>query len=404
MKILIINSTNENISTGQISRGLKNACKNLGHQTLSLFGRGVCNCDDEIRISTKFELALHVLLSRLTGLQGYFSFFSTKKAIRIIKQFKPDLVLVGNLHGYYLNFKAFVGYLKSHSIPTCLFMFDEYIFLGKCSFPDRCTRYETGCGKCPRVKFYPKSIIFDRSHKILADKIKAFSNHKALYINGFDNSVNKIKTSLFYKSVHPNLLNIGWGINYGDTFRILDKVMVRKELGLPVDSIIVLAVAPISFERKGIKQYFYNFAKRCHRSDVLFVHIGNDLNDKDYPNNLVSLPFVSDQNLLAKYFCSADYFALTSKDEGYPTTCIYSLLCGTPIFAFDSVFLGDDMPKECVRYFRYGDIDGVISFLEKDATFKNDAVSRKCRSFSETKFNMENVVLNIISRLGLEDE
>ena len=263
MKVLILNSTNEYISTGQIANDLKNSCEKKGYDVLMLFGRGTPNSSNEIRISGKLELFFHVLMARLTGLQGYYSFFSTLKAKRAISKFNPDVVFVGNLHGYYLNFRQLLKFLKNKKIPVCLFMFDEYIFMGKCSFPDNCDGYMTGCGNCPRKKYYPKTFVFDRSRKILNDKINSFSEYPSLFINGFENSLDKLRKSLFYEKVGPKVLNVGWGIDLKCPFNVLKKEDVRKELKLPLNQKIFLAIAPLSFERKGIKQYYFEIAKKC---------------------------------------------------------------------------------------------------------------------------------------------
>ena len=406
MKVILINSVNsKDKSTGRIMLDIQEYFDNQNDKTLFLFGRGKANGHNQKRIENKFGFLLHTFLSRLFGLQGYFSPFSTSKAKRIIKKFKPDVVFVGNLHGYYINYCGLLSFLKKSKIPTCLFLFDDYWFMGKCAFSNDCFGFEHGCGNCPRVRDYPKSFFLDRSKKIVKDKVKLFSNYNELLFCGFPATVDKVQKSFIYKSSNARVVKYGWGIKTDGPFRIFDKKRVREELGLPCDKRIVLAVAPLSNERKGIKKYFFALANSLNKyQEFFFVHIGNDDSTVSVPKNVTSLPYLSNQEILGKYFSCADYFTMLSESEGYPTVCIYSLLCGTPIIAFDSVDLGKDDCGECIKYFPFANIDAIASFLLISSTAKSVSTQEKCRKKALDSFGVEKSVERLLNEMGVKYE
>ncbi|MEG0509628.1 MAG: hypothetical protein RR579_09930, partial [Eubacterium sp.] len=61
--------------------------------------------EELVKIDTNFEEKIHAGLTRLTGLQGYFSNHATNKLIDLIEDFKPNVIYLLNIHGYYLNEK-----------------------------------------------------------------------------------------------------------------------------------------------------------------------------------------------------------------------------------------------------------------------------------------------------------
>ena len=69
----------------------------------------------------------------------------TSKLIGKLGEFSPDIVILLNVHGYYLNENSLFEYLGDADIPVLNIMPDEYPFLGKCCFSFDCTKYETKC-------------------------------------------------------------------------------------------------------------------------------------------------------------------------------------------------------------------------------------------------------------------
>ena len=102
MKILQINSVCTG-STGRIAAGVSSVLQEQGHESLILYGRGgPANGVASERIESKLDFYAHVAYARFSDRQGFASTLATRRMIRKIEAFSPDLIQMHNLHGYYL--------------------------------------------------------------------------------------------------------------------------------------------------------------------------------------------------------------------------------------------------------------------------------------------------------------
>ena len=51
---------------------------------------------------------------------GYFSYFSTRRLIKEIEKFKPDVVHIHETHSYFLNHLPLIEYLKKEKYKNSL--------------------------------------------------------------------------------------------------------------------------------------------------------------------------------------------------------------------------------------------------------------------------------------------
>lgn len=111
-KILILNTT---LTKGGAAKVAYQLFKGLqtDFQMHFAYGRQRQAADKNIfYFGNRFETLLHVLLVRFFGLEGFGSYFSTKKIIRYIEKEKIDIVNIHNLHGYYINFFQLFSFVK----------------------------------------------------------------------------------------------------------------------------------------------------------------------------------------------------------------------------------------------------------------------------------------------------
>jgi putative colanic acid biosynthesis glycosyltransferase len=158
---------------------LSDACITRGYKTLIIFGRGQ-NEKGGIRVASSFDNELDGLNSRLFDNQGFNSIRTTIKTINLLRDFKPDVIHLHNLHGYYLNLPLLFHYLTNEFEGRIVWtLHDCWAFTGHCGFPPegKCTRWQSqnGCHDCPYKNRYPKSILFDNSSKNWHRKNDIFS-------------------------------------------------------------------------------------------------------------------------------------------------------------------------------------------------------------------------------------
>ena len=402
MRVIMLNSIAEKRSTGQIMYELYSYLKEEKHEIKFCYGRGASiDNPDFIKIDTDLEIYYHIIASRITGLQGYYSTHATNRVISIIKEFKPEIVILGNIHGYYLNSFRLLNYLKDNNIYTVYYMFDEYAFLGKCAFFDSCDKYKTECHHCPKKKGYPKSYLFDTSKKIFRDKMAIYQGFRTIRFVSVPYTVSRAKESALFKKSNAVVYPFGWGIDTNGVFKPTDNQLLRRKLKIPESNKVVLAVAPFSNDIKGISAYYYPIATRLKNEAISFIHVGFDGKPGDAPDNIITVPFVKKQEELAGFFSLADLFVIPSISEGYPTVCLDSLSCGTPICGFNisgTPYVASEPQGVFVAPF---DVDALCEVV-KTSPKKTDEIISRCREYAENNLDSRIIFGKLLSQIKME--
>ena len=76
MKVAYINTVYRIKSTGRTYAELKEYLEKNGHECKAFYGVGHSDEANTYLIGSKFTYLFHNLMSRITGLEGYFSFFA----------------------------------------------------------------------------------------------------------------------------------------------------------------------------------------------------------------------------------------------------------------------------------------------------------------------------------------
>ena len=95
---------------------------------------------------------IHIKLAECTGKHGCYSYYATKKLIKKIKDYKPDIIHMHNLHGWFLNIPIFFDFLSKYKIPVVWTLHDCWAFTGHCTYytKDNCYKWKVGCSNCKK--------------------------------------------------------------------------------------------------------------------------------------------------------------------------------------------------------------------------------------------------------------
>lgn len=395
MKVLLIDVNCKKGSTGKIVYDLYTELNKDGHIASIAYGRGKKISEPNIiKISSDFEVYWHALLARITGLNGCYSYFATRKLIRHIETFKPDIVHLHDPKTYYLNIFQLIKYLKRNRIRTVWTLHSEYMYTGKCGYSYECDKWKVECNKCKQLRAYPKSLLFDFTRYMY--------NQKKLIFEEFDNLTvvspsvwlaNRAKQSFLGSQ---KICVIHNGIDT-EVFCNRSSEKVRRKHNI-IAAKIVLAVAPdIMCERKG-GRYVIELAKRMMDESVVFILIGiTDLNEK-FPSNVIALGRTENSCELAEYYVAADVFVICSKRENFPTTCIESISCGTPVCGFDEGGTKETAPSRYGHFVPYGDIEK-LSYAVNAMLFKGTEQQDRLEC---ERYGKENYSKNAMYRRYLE--
>lgn len=333
MKILLFNTTYNAGSTGKIIKNMRDYFLSVGHEVVVCYGRGNKTKEKNVfRVSTPLMTKFNHLLGRFLGLNDCIPIIEMIKVRRIVHAFRPDLVYLGNLHGYYLNIFSLYHILKKLCVPTIQMMWDEYPMTGKCCYSFDCLKYRHVCGKCPYKKNYPESILFDNSAFLFRKKQKAYDMPNLAFV-AVSYTIKMAKMSTLIKG--KDTYELDEAVNQETLYYPRNNLCVFDYLGVNQSKIIILNVCAYPNDRKGGK-YFIDLAKRCvDFDDFVFVHIGFKGDKTELPKNFVPIEAIRDQNLMAECYSAADLFVCTSLADTQPNACLEALSCGTPILGFD---------------------------------------------------------------------
>ena len=277
-------------------------------------------------------------------------------------EFKPDIVHLHEPHAYFVDLKPLFEYFTAHSIPLVYTFHCEFAYTGKCGFANGCTRWQTGCGHCPALREYPKTLFFDFTAQMWREKRALLLGQNMVvctpsewlaarvrqsFLSGFDVRVvrNGIDTALFRPRPYAHL---------------------RERHGL-TDERVVLAVAPYIMEaRKGGRDVL-RLAESMKDERVKFILIGVDDLTEEFPTNVIAMGRTENQQELAEYYSMADVFVICSAMENFPTTCLEAVCCGTPVAGFAAGGTAETAPAPVGRFTAPGDIaalrESVMAFL-----------------------------------------
>lgn len=363
MRILYISSVCKSGSTGKIVYSLYTSVNEHGGEAAVCYGRGAELREKNIyKFGLDAETVLHAGLTRITGLTGCFSALSTRRLLRFVDEFKPDIIHLHEPHAYFVDLAPLFRYIKMRRIPLVYTFHCEFAYTGKCGFSGDCERWKTGCGKCPRLGEYPKTVFFDFTAKMWREKKALLQGQNMVICTPSEWLADRVRQSFLHGydvRVVPN------GIDT-ELFRPRPYEHLRRRHGL-TDEKVVLAVAPYMMaERKGGRDVL-RLAESMKNENVKFILIGVDDLSESFPENVIAMGRTENQQELAEYYSMADVFVICSAMENLPTTCIEAVCCGTPVAGFDVGGTAETAPAPMGKFCTFGDIDAlrgnVIGFL-----------------------------------------
>ena len=335
MRVLLINTGfYYSGSTGKIVKSLADAMTSEKIETEVLYGinRGETDCSYSHLIAPRNYKRINELKSRILGNHGFNNAISTKKAIGLIEEFKPDIVHLHNLHGSYINLKMLFMYLTEKKIRIIWTLHDAWSFTGRCAYYDYngCQKWMEGCGNCKYKSQYPVSWLIDSSKKNYQTKKELYSAASNLTLVTPSNWLKEELKKSFLKQVNAIVINNG--INLDEFKPIASDIKDKNK----ITTKIMLAVAYFWDERKGIN-YLPMIADQLSEEWNLVV-IGEM---RGYKNILkkAGIRVISrlyDDSELAKWYSAADVFINPTLEDNFPTVNIEALACGTPCVTFDT--------------------------------------------------------------------
>jgi len=391
MKTLLqINTVVNSGSTGRIAEEIGQKAMSLGWKSYIAYGRGPGNSKSElIKIGNKLEQAIHGLKTRVFDAHGFGAYSATKQLVERIKEIKPDIIHLHNLHGYYLNIKVLFDFLKDLQIPAVWTLHDCWAFTGHCTYFDfaDCAKWKTKCYKCPQKKEYPASLIFDRSstnYKIKKQLFASLPNLTIVPVSEWlsgkiqESFLNKYPMRVISNGVDTNIFKPA---SDNDTKTFLQQKSIKNKFTL-------LGVASVWSPRKNLEHYIKLSINLDSSYQLILLGLTKE-QIRSLPQHIIGLEKTQDLAELVQFYSVADIVLNLSSEETFGMTTVEGFSCGTPSIVYNSTASPELITPETGLIVKHGDINGLVAGIKHIRQQGKTNYSKACITRVHQFYNKE---------------
>lgn len=337
MKALVINSVCGIGSTGRICTDIAQELEKQGYEVKIAYGRksDVPRKYEKyaVRIGTDLDCKLHALQTRLFDAHGFGSKRATRIFLNWAEEYKPDLLWLHNLHGYYINIAMLFEWIKSHQEMTVKWtLHDCWAFTGHCTHFSmvKCVQWQEHCLNCKQLRKYPACFGISSVKKNFERKKNLFTGVEKLTLITPSKWLASLTRYSFLKEYPVEVR-----YNSIDTKIFKPRSSdFRKRYNLN-DKIIVLGVANVWEERKGLIDFYKLRKKLDERYIVVLVGLNKVQIDR-LPEGIIGIQKTNSPQELAEIYSISDVFVNPTYEDNYPTVNLEAEACGTPVITYDT--------------------------------------------------------------------
>ncbi len=334
-KLLQLNSSVGRGSTGRIAETIASLANSRGWECYIAHGsRYVGETGmQSYQVSDRVTEYAHYARSVLFDAHGLGSGLATRKLITWIRQLKPDVIHIHNIHGYWINYDILFRFLKESGIPVVWTFHDCWAITGHCAMftSSFCDKWITGCSHCPHLEWYPKSILVDRSQRNYLKKKALFSTMPNLTIVTVSNWLKDIVEQSFLKDI-PSLV-IPNGVDRSVFYprqESNDRIRQKYSLG---DKTVIISVADKWNEGIGFSDIPKLRSLLDDRFVIVIVGVTQEQKES-LSDGVIGVLHTSSQEELAELYSSADISFTPQTVATFGLVSVESMACGTPAIVY----------------------------------------------------------------------
>lgn len=388
MKLLQINSTANWGSTGRIAEQIGILALSLGWDSYIAYGRYANTSNSKlIRIGGKADSAWHLLSSRLFDCQGLCSRRATKKLVEQIKQLKPDLIHLHNIHGYYLNYKVLFDYLKQAEIPIIWTLHDCWAFTGHCAHFSyaQCEKWRKECKKCPLKGEYPSSLLHDRSRKNFLCKKSLFSSIENMAVVSVSKWLDSMVAASFLADKQRHVIYNGIDVEVFSPASDVNELRERYNL---YNKKVLIGVASVWDKYKGFDDYLRLYEMLPDNIQLIMVGLSEKQLDT-LPEGIIGIRRTQNIDELVKLYSLADIVLNLSYQETFGLTTVEGFACGTPSIVYNKTASPELVDDSCGMIVDSGNINMLLEAIYEIIAKGKAYYSTACRKHAIALYNKD---------------
>jgi glycosyltransferase involved in cell wall biosynthesis len=308
-------------------------------------------------------------------------------------------VQVINLHwvANFVTSSLIRGIAQITGAPVVWTLMDVAPLTGGCHYFGDCSGYTGRCGNCPQLRC---GFSYDISRLSMLRKAKNLGEVPITIVAPTQWVADHVRRSSLFGRCR--VVNIPLGVD-SEVFHPVESSIARDAMQLPRDKkLIFFGAALIDEERKGFR---YLLEALSHLHGLLLGGSGLSVNDvelvvagkgdmtglDDSPFKYHHLGLLRGDNKLALAYQASDVFVCPSIDDAGPMMVNESLMCGTPVVAFDSGAAHDfveHMKTGCLAEMK-DSVDlakGIAAILKNEDP---EGMKKACREGAMREFSLE---------------
>ena len=394
MRYLQISTVVSYTSVGRIIRQNYDDKKAQGWDCLIAYGRGdSVEGYNTIKIGPELDCKMHGIATRLFDKHGYGSKHATRKFLKEMDEYNPNVIHLHNIHGYYINYELLFKWLKAHPERRVIWtLHDCWAITGHCAYftAAKCFKWKTQCVHCSQKKRYPSSFLFSNTQENYRRKKEAFTGVKGmtLIVPSYwlksivqESYLREYKIEVIHNKIDTNIFK-PTSSNFREIYGLMDKKVIlgvanvwEERKGL--DDFIRLAsmldkqfaIVLIGLNKKQIKQIKkipnvtvsvmqkYNSQITIYDDmacgeivtnvDRVAIHQGIDnlyyyitkmygkIIYEETAAQFICMEKTDSARELAALYTMADVFVNPTYEDNYPTVNLEAIACGTKVITYD---------------------------------------------------------------------
>lgn len=332
---------------------------------------------------------------KVTGKDGFYNFTDTAVLIEKIANINPDLIILNNLHGHFINLNLLWNYIKERQIQVIWILHDMWTMTGKCALIDnQCDHWKNGCEKCPFKKKYPSSVFVPQTQRMFKDKMNFYKDYLNLTFVPVSNYVNELfEQSALSQCKHIIIEN---GVSTHNTKADKDLIQIIRQRYCHKGQKLIFGCANYLSAVKGID--YFNYLAEHLGDEYSIVLAGHKSKGVKYHPRLHIVDYLTNDELNA-YYQAADIFASLTPSESFGMVYLEAMLNGTPVLTFNTGLFYNAKSNDFVQVVNINNYKQLVEAVTK--LNKTEQVSKLAIEFAK-QYSDKKMLKNYIELIEKE--